>query len=134
ALDLADAELRSLQVTEDADRALELHLGIAHGRVQLACRLVGRVTHVDTEHVDAGLEQALHHLRIRRCRPERCDDLDPAIAPHLACAPAFSGSDRRMVQSLASPVSTSKKPVRLYPLRWQSLTSRMAKDLSAVHM
>src|SRR5690606_13726482 len=128
AFDLADAELRPLQVAQDADGALELHLSISHGRVQLARGFVRRMAHVDAEHVDAALEQALQHLRIRGCGPERCDDLDPAITPHLACAPASSGLDSRMVQSLASPVSTSKKPVRLYPLRWQSVTSLMAKD------
>ena len=72
-----------------------------------------RVAHVDAEHVDARLEQALDHLGGVRRRSEGGDDLDAPRASHLGLAPPSLGSVRRMVQSLASCVSTSKKPVPL---------------------
>ena len=111
--DLADAELRALQVAQDADRPAEVGLRRAHGRVHLLHQVEGGVAHVDAEHVDARLEQALDHLGGVRRRSERGDDLDAPGASHLGLAPPSLGSVRRMVQSLASCVSTSKKPVPL---------------------
>ena len=113
ALEGAEAELRPLQVGQDADRPAELGLGRAHGGVQLLHHVVRRVAHIDAEYVDARLEEALDHLRGVRRRTECGDDLDAPAASHLALAPPSLGSMRRMVQSVASFTSTSKKPVRL---------------------
>src|SRR4029078_4618460 len=94
-------------------------------------RLVRGMAHVYTEYVDACEEQALDHFRCRRGRAKGRDDLDHSFASHFSLA---SGSVRRMVHSCDSPVSASKKPVRLKPRCWQSWTPRMANDLSSVHM
>jgi hypothetical protein len=111
-LELADAELGALQIDQDADGPRELGLQFAHDRVNVAQALMRGMTHVHAEHVGARLEQAPHGFFVVGGRPERCDDLDPAIAPHWGFG-SPSGSVRRTVQSRSSPVSTSKKPVRL---------------------
>ena len=68
---------------------------------------------VQAEDVDARIEEPCDHLGGVRRRAERGDDLDAPAASHLALVPPSLGSVRRMVQSLAACVSTSKKPVRL---------------------
>ena len=102
-LELADAELRPLEVYEAADRARGLDLKIAHDAVGLAQALMRRVAHVHAEYVRARMEQASHRLFVVGGRTERGDDLDPAISPHWDFA-SSSGSVRRTVQSRSSPV------------------------------
>src|SRR5690606_40994322 len=99
ALDLATSELRALQVAEDPNRPLELHLGISDRRVELARDLVSRMAHVDAENINACRKQALEHVRVGRGGAERRDDFDPAFTLHLRSSPELSGSGRRMVQS-----------------------------------
>ncbi len=120
AVDFADTKLGSLQIGEDADRPLEARLRRPHRRVQFFHGVEGGMAHVDAEHVHPCLEQTFDHLRRVRRGPERGDDLGAPTAFHLGLAPPSLGSVRRMVQSLASWVSTSKKPVLLKPRRWQS--------------
>ena len=111
-LELADAELRSLEIDQNADGAGELGLELADDGVDVAQAVMRGVAHVHAEHVGPRLEQAAHRLFVVGGRTERGDDLDPAISPHWDFA-SPSGSVRRTVQSRSSPVSTSKKPVRL---------------------
>ncbi len=111
-LELADAEFGSLEVDQNADGAGEFGLELADDGVDVAQAVMRGVAHVHAEHVGAGLEQASHRLFVVGGRTERGDDLDPAISPHWDFA-SPSGSVKRTVQSRSSPVSTSKKPVRL---------------------
>ena len=111
-VELADAELGSLQVDQDADRPREFDLELTHRRVDVAQAVMRRVAHIHAKHVGARLEQAAHRFFVVGGRTERGDDLDPAFSPHCDFA-SPSGSVRRTVQSRSSPVSTSKKPVRL---------------------
>ena len=99
--DVADAELRALQVgTGCRSAARSWPPPCARRACTFFTRSKRRVAHVDAEHVDARLEQALDHLRGVRRRSERGDDLDAPRASHLALAPPSLGSVRRMVQSL----------------------------------
>jgi hypothetical protein len=133
---LADPELRALQIAQNADGARILRLERAHRGMQLFDTVVrrARVAHVEPEHIDTGNEQPLDYLRIGRGRPESCNDLDPPGSSHFVLAPLSPGSVSRIVQSLDSPVSTSKNPVFLNPRVGQSCTPRIVNDLSCVHM
>jgi hypothetical protein len=92
--ELADAQLRPLQVGEDRGRPPQFlfepadrrDVGTMHGMVPVA--------HVDAECIDPGEKQRADHLRPARCRPERGEDahlarargeeLDQNKAPELA--------------------------------------------------
>ncbi len=60
--ELPDAQLRPLQIDEDADRTGELGFDLADNGVSLAQHLGRRVTHIDAEHVGARLEQGADHV------------------------------------------------------------------------
>src|SRR5690606_1813450 len=106
----AKPELRTLQVGKNADWIAMLCRQVADPQLQFARQLVACMAHVDTKHIDASLKQLFKHLWRRRRWSYRGDQLHASIAPH---SPSASGSARRIVHSFASPVSTSKKPVRL---------------------
>ena len=76
------AELRALQVDQDADRAAIAALDIADGLDQFAHLVVRGVAHIDAEHVGAGLEQLADHRAVGRGGAKRCQDLDAAQASH----------------------------------------------------
>ena len=69
-LEFADAQLRPLQIDENADRPVVLLLERANHRDALAHRVVRGVAHVDAEDVGAGVEQSGDHRRDRP-RPDR---------------------------------------------------------------
>ena len=79
-LELADAQLGTLQVGEDRDRAAELFLQRADRLDRL--RMVGMfaMAHIDAEGVDPGLEQAGEHFGRPACRTDGGEDLDLAAA------------------------------------------------------
>ena len=60
----ADAQLRALEIDQNADRPAVLGFDRTARRDQLAHPLVRRVTHVDAEDVGAGLEQAGDHASV----------------------------------------------------------------------
>ena len=76
---------------QDADRPAEVGLRGAHGRVHLLHHVEGGVAHVDAEHVDARLEQALDHLRGVRRRSEGGDDLDAPRCVSFGFSAPFAG-------------------------------------------
>ena len=109
----ADAELRALQVDEDADRPLGIGLDLADCRHQAAEHVVVGVAHVDAEDVGAGPEEAADLRLVGGRRTEGREDLDLARPPHPPPVPVLRpGSVSCTVQLFCSPVSTSKKPVR----------------------
>src|SRR3546814_19424236 len=61
-LQVADAQLRSLHVGEDADRPVQLLLDFADGVVELAMIGVGAVAEVQAKDVDAGAKELADHL------------------------------------------------------------------------
>ena len=85
----AAAQLRPLQVGEDADRPAELRLDLADQRVPAGDVLVGAVAHVEAEDVRAGEEQAADHLVAVGGRAEGRDDLDVALAAERGHARAI---------------------------------------------
>ena len=111
--EFANAELGALQVSQDADGVAMPGGAGAHGVVKSFGAVVGRVAHVDAEHIDARNKKPLDHFGSGGRWTKRRDNLDPAISSHFSLFPWTSGSVRRMVHSFASPVSTSKKPERL---------------------
>ena len=71
----ADAQLRALQVEQDADRPADLLLDRADHLGRARVVLVRAVAEIEAEDVDAGLEQRLDPLVRRGGGPERGDDL-----------------------------------------------------------
>ena len=89
--ELPDPQFRSLQVDQDADRPVHLHLDLADQLVALAHLVVAAVAHVQPEHVDTGDEQLLQHFARGTGRPDCGDDLGAAFAAHggsSGCKPA----------------------------------------------
>ena len=82
AFELPDAQLRALQIDQDADRPLAFLLDRADGRHQLAHAVMRRVAHIDAEDVGAGAEQRRDHGTFGRRRAERGDDLGTAQTSH----------------------------------------------------
>ena len=62
-VEIADAELRALQIGEDADRMAMARRAGAHGVVKRFGPIVRRVADVDAEDVNAGNEKTLDHFR-----------------------------------------------------------------------
>ena len=85
--ELADAQLRTLEVGEDADRPADLGLdGADVGDEGGETSVVG-VAHVDAEHVRTRQEQLLDGAPIGGDRTQGRKDLDPSIALHLVTLP-----------------------------------------------
>ncbi len=79
----AEPQFRTLQVDQNADRAVHLLLERADCRHPLAHGVMGGVTHIDAENVGAGGEQGGDGLAIGRGGAEGGDDLDAAAATGL---------------------------------------------------
>ncbi len=92
---LADAQLRTLQVAENADRAATARFDRADALHQRAHHVVACVAHVDTEQISPRLVQLLDHLLVGRRRSERGEDFDFSVPLHqfwLSCVPGVSES------------------------------------------
>ena len=86
AAEAADAELRALDVGEDADRAAGLLLECADEGDAGAVVVVGAVAEVDAEDVGAGVEQAAQHVRGGGGGAEGGDDAGAAVTPEVGAA------------------------------------------------
>ena len=80
----ADAQLRPLQVDEDADRVVFLGLHLADGRRQLAHELVIAMAHIDAEDIRTGPEKLGDRRPVGRGRTEGGKDLGPPCTPHVS--------------------------------------------------
>ncbi|MNL37311.1 hypothetical protein D3C87_1594520 [compost metagenome] len=92
---LADAQLRALQVAENADRTAAARFDGADALHQRAHHLVARMAHVDTEQIGPCLVQLLDHLLVGGRRSERGEDFDFSVPLHqfwLSCVPDGSES------------------------------------------
>src|SRR5690606_13310371 len=109
-----DAELRTLQVGENADRPAAALLDGANPLDQQAHRVVAGMAHIDAEEVGAGLEQLLDHLLFRGCRPQRGKNLYFAVALHSQFWPScvLGASESCTIQLPWRPVSYSLNPMR----------------------
>ena len=76
----AEPQLRSLEIHEDADRALGFALDGTDHLDPLGELLTSQMAHIDAEHVRTGVEQLLDHFRRIGCRAEGGDDLGAARA------------------------------------------------------
>ena len=77
-----ETDFRALQIGQDADRAADIFLEIAHDAefVRQISRRV--VAHVDAEDIGARFEQRFDHFGRRAGWPERCQNLGFPSAPH----------------------------------------------------
>ena len=91
AVEFADAQLRSLQVNENADRPPDFLLERADHRDAFAHRVMRGVAHVDPEDVGAGGEKRGKRLAVLRGRAEGRDDLHAAGAVVLQGVPPRVG-------------------------------------------
>ena len=73
-LELAESDLRPLQIDEHRDRLAGVFGGLAHVGVNLVVHLVTAVAEVHPRDVHAGLDDGADVLVAGRCRPESCDD------------------------------------------------------------
>ena len=80
---LADSELRALQVGDEGNRPADLGCDLAHEPGALGVVLVRPVREVETDGVDARLDQRTQALPRVGSRPERRHDLRPAVRRHL---------------------------------------------------
>ena len=78
----ADAQLRPLQIDQDADRPIVLGLDRADRRHQFAHARMRGVAHVDAEDVGARAEQISDRSLVGGRRTEGGDDLRPAQTSH----------------------------------------------------
>src|SRR6185437_9721925 len=102
--ELADADLRSLQVRHDADGTPDLAAGVAHELGALHVVLRGAVREVEAHDVHARGEHLLEHRRLARRRAEGRDDLGAALA-------------HRTVAPLAARLSSASTAGRVLPSR-----------------
>jgi hypothetical protein len=79
ARELAEPDLRALEVEQDADRASALVGDLADDLVHLPVVVVGAVGEVQAGHVHAGANQLLDLLARRRGGPQRADDLRASV-------------------------------------------------------
>src|SRR2546427_2756483 len=75
----ADAQLRSLQVGQHANRPGPLALHLANEFESLLVLSVRTVAEVQAKHVDTRIEQGADHIHARARRPQGRDDLGVAV-------------------------------------------------------
>jgi hypothetical protein len=81
---VADAELRALEVGDERDRAADLRRDLAHEPRALRMLLVRAVREVQPHRVDARADEVVEPVGRRRGRSERRDDLRSALLDHAA--------------------------------------------------
>ena len=79
---LADAQLGTLQVSENTDRTATASFNGANTLDQRAHDIMAGMAHVDAEQVRPGLMKLLNHFLRRGSRTERCEDFDFSVASH----------------------------------------------------
>ena len=110
--EFSDAQLRALQVRQNADRAADRSLHIADPADERTHQVMIGMTHIDAEDVGARLVEFGDLLLGGRCRAEGREDLHASIASHC-CSVATPGvSVSCTIQLACSPVSYSRKPMR----------------------
>ena len=78
----ADADLRTLQILQDADRPADLPLQGPDRGMDPGVVVLRAVAEVQPEHVDAGQEQGLQRLRSGAGRSDGGDDLGVTVPSH----------------------------------------------------
>jgi hypothetical protein len=81
-LQLADPELRALQVADQRNRPTELRRDLANEPRALGVIGVGAVREVEADRVDARLDEGAEALARVRSGPERGDDLGATVNRH----------------------------------------------------
>ena len=86
-VEVADAELRALEVGDQRERLAGLLLNLADDAGTRGVVFLRAVREIEADRVDPGLDQLAQHVVARRHRPDRRDDLrSPALRCHLAPA------------------------------------------------
>ncbi|CAM2186194.1 hypothetical protein PSAC2689_60296 [Paraburkholderia sacchari] len=85
-LERAEAQLRSLEIEQNADRAAIFLFKAADFRMTLGMIVVRAVAEIQSEDIDAGLEKRTDNLRVRTGRPERGDNLCITVSLHFLSA------------------------------------------------
>src|SRR5690606_40728786 len=88
---LADPELRSLQIAQYPDWPADLLLHRADAGNEHPHVVVAGMAHIDAEDVGAGDEQGLDRFLVRGGRSERREDLGLPVAPH-SWFPSMTGT------------------------------------------
>ena len=99
---VADPELRALQVGDQRERLAGLLLHLAHDLRALGVILVVAVREIEADRVDAGVDQRTHRVVGRRDRPDGGDDLRPAALGSHALHTSEPSSVRTTARSSAA--------------------------------
>jgi hypothetical protein len=86
AVELADPELRALQVGDQGQRPADLALGLADETGALGVLLAAAVREVEPRGVDPGLDERGDTLGAARCGADRGDDFRPALRARGHCS------------------------------------------------
>src|SRR5579859_1438720 len=81
-LQRSDADLRPLQILQDADRAADILLQRAQGGMDLGMIVMGAMAEIQPEDVGAGQEELLQPFRRVAGGADGGDDLGMAMAAH----------------------------------------------------
>ena len=103
AAELADADLRALQIAHDAHRAAGLAADLAHHRGALQVVLGGAVGEIEAHYVHPCLEHALQGFGVVRRGPEGRDDF--GAASHLGIDPFLIARTPRKLNGASSLAS-----------------------------
>ena len=86
-VEVADAELRALEVGDQRERLAGLLLNLADDACARGVVCLRAVREIEADRVDAGVDQLAEDVVARRHRADRRDDLrSPAVRRHLAPA------------------------------------------------
>src|SRR5215475_773690 len=95
----AKTELRSLQISQNANGPRQGALDVAD-RLHIAGKgsVIG-MTHIDTENIDAHFAQAANQVWLPRSRPQGCDNFHTAAAAHALSITQLAKSTRRAMRA-----------------------------------
>src|SRR5690606_34537170 len=103
--------LGALQVDKNADRIAEGFFDCAYLGDCFAQYVMTRMAHIDAEHICPSAGEFLDYALIGRGGAQGGENLDAAVSSHCGSR-LMLVSVNCTVQSVLSPVSSSKKPVR----------------------
>src|SRR5262245_58849210 len=148
AAQLADADLGTLQIHQDADRPARLFLDLADQGMARAVILVGAMAQIEPENIDTGMEQGEELLAGRAGGPQGGDNLGQAFTSHArnstfgfmtaeivsVVMAGLSGPETGLASLLQAqrPGSSPARPMFYYPSRFSIRMARKSFTLVSV--
>jgi hypothetical protein len=92
------AQFRTLQITQDGDRAMKFFFDLANHFDSLTHAIMGRVAHIDAKDIGASFEQLGQYVFVGRSRTKGGNDLDPSQASHHRISSPWASASRVSLQ------------------------------------